>query len=171
MSNADEQQPFLEYLSGFEEQPADKEEQLILKYLSGFLTTGKKGRPSRGYLKTGDLEELEARAALARRLRSVDAFTPTDPLTFYIRDALASLFATDEIPGMGTIEIKDRHPSRSKKIIITLAVGDFLWRRRGAGKFESHVQEAEKKFGLSRRAVFKRWAVYRSLFEDTDPTS
>jgi hypothetical protein len=148
-----------------------KEEQLILKYLSGFLTTGKKGRPSRGYLKPGDPEELEARAALARRLRSVDAFTPTDPLTFYIRDALASLFATNEIPGEGTIEIKDRHPSRSKKITLTLAVGDFLSGRRRAGKFDSHVKEAEQKFGLKRRAVFKYWAVYRSLFDDTDPTS
>jgi hypothetical protein len=168
MSNADEQQPVLEYLLDFDEQPADKEEELILKYLSGFLTTDKKGRPSRGYLKPGDPEELKARVALARRLRSADAFKPADPLTFNIRQTLASLFATDEIPGMGTIEIKDRHPSSSKKIITTLTVGDFL---RRAGKLESHVAEAEKKFGLKRRALFKRWTVYRSLFEDSDPTS
>jgi hypothetical protein len=171
MSNADEQQSVLDYVLGPEEQPADREEQLVLKYLSGFLTTDKKGRPSRGYLKPGTPEELEARAALARRLRSVDASKPADPLTFNIRQALASLFATDEIPGMGTIEIKERHPSRSKKIIITLAVGDFLHARRRAGKLESHVEEAKKKFGLERRALFRYLAVYRRLFEDADPTS
>jgi hypothetical protein len=145
---------------------SDDDETLILKYLSGFLST-ETGRPSTEYLKPGGTEELAARAALARRLRSIDAFSEIDPLTSNIRLALASLFATDEFPDERMIKIKRaRRRGSPKNLDLTIAIGDFLLKRtRGKDpeKFESVVKEAQDKFGLKRRAIFKAWALCRYL--------
>lgn len=151
---------------------SNDDEALILKYLSGFEPT-KKGRPSTGYLKTGSPEELKARAALTRLLRSVDAGSPFDPLSFKVRQALAALFAPDElIADERTIEIKRaRRRGRAIDLDSTLAIGGFLWNQsalrgdcicgKDPVKFESIVKEAEERFGLKRRAILNAWRRYR----------
>jgi hypothetical protein len=152
------------------------DEALILKYLSGFETTGKKGRPSTEYLKPGGSEELKARAALTGRLRSVEAFSQFDPLSFKIRQALACLFTPDEFAGDRTIEIKRaRRRGRPRELRSTLAIGEFLWNRsalrgncicgKDPVKFDSIVKEAEERFGLKRRAVLNAWELYRYLMK------
>ena len=150
-------------------QVSDDDEALILKYLSGFQSTDK-GRPSTEYLNPGGTEELAARAALARRLRSIDAFSEIDPLTSKIRLALASLFATDEFPDERMIKIKRaRRRGSPRNLDLTIAIGSFLLERtrsKDPEKFESVVKEAQDKFGLKRRAVFNAWALYRYLFAD-----
>jgi hypothetical protein len=154
------------------------DEALILRFLSGFETT-KKGRPSTEYLKPGNFEETKARHALARQLLSTKAFSDLDPLSFEIRQALASLFTPDEFfASERTIELRRRRRGRARELNSSLAVGDFLWDRtalrgdcicgKDPDKFESVVKEAEERFGLKRRAVLNAWALYRHLFDPVE---
>ena len=61
--------------------PCDDED-LVLKYLLGFEKADKKNRPSKDYFRPGSSEELKARQALTRQLRSTEAFSDLDPLSF-----------------------------------------------------------------------------------------
>jgi hypothetical protein len=159
---------------------SNDDEPLILKYLSGFETSDKKGRRSTGYLKPGSQEELRARAALATLLRGINpvpglgpenyVFRPISPA---IRYALASVFTSDEFcASERTIEFKRaRRRGRPAELQTKLAVGEFIYNQtelRGAcaenpRKFESVVQEAMVKYSLKRRAVLYAWKLYRSL--------
>jgi hypothetical protein len=136
---------------------SNDDETLVLKYLSGFKRTDTKGRTSTEYLKPRDSQELKARAALTKLLLSVEAVSQFDPLSFKIRQELASLFAPDgELPaGHRTVELRHRRRDKAIELDSTLAIGEFLWNRtalrgdcecgKDPVKFESAVKEAEER--------------------------
>jgi hypothetical protein len=143
-----------------------EDEALILKYLSGFATKDKKGRPAVGYLKPGSKEEAKARTALASLLRQIDPISGTDEyraISIEIRCALAALFLPDsglsEARIWSTREIAFRFRKRGNRVNLQqyVDVANFVAELEQKGwPREAAVESAMKKFGLSRASVFDK---------------
>ena len=154
----------------------DEDEELVLKYLTGFNTGSQNGRPSKTYLPSNSSQEFKARQILTRHLLSSKAFSEFDPLSFKIRQALAELFSPDEFffAGERTIKFKRaRRSGRPSQLKLRLEIGEFIWNKtalrgdcicgKNPIKLDSVIKEAEQRFGLKRRAILIAWADYRRL--------
>jgi hypothetical protein len=140
------------------------EDKLILRLLAGFHEDAK-GRPIVSYLEPGSVEELEARAALARQLRD-------NTLGNLARELLALAIAPN-IPSARrdmrpTLEIVFKNKARGNKsawarnrLVISFIKGWIREKRKeGKGrrvKEEAAKQAAQAHFGLSRSQVAEIW--------------
>jgi hypothetical protein len=122
----------------------DGEEALVLEYLSGSL-------------KPRSPDESKARAALTRMLRAIDAGSVTDPLSFNIRQALASLFTPENGWSELQLVLKFRNRGNRLNLLESIEVAGHVLEMEQAGmNRERAVESASKKFDLSRRTVFEK---------------
>jgi hypothetical protein len=112
-------------------------------------------------LNEGTPMELEARAAIARLLRS------EGPLDRQLRDRLADLFDPDP-PGweQRKIKFKGRRKGGMTDFERNTKIADYIWAEveRG-GQVTTAIESAAEKFALSDDSVEKIWARYRPLME------
>lgn len=130
--------------------PLTNDQERIIELICGRETKDKRGLPTRVYLKEGSPEELEARRALARMLRS------TRPLDLGLRYVLADMIDPDRDEAERTMRFKNRRAGRPSNPEAEKMVADFVEAAlsEANGKLESAVAEAMKEFGLERSRVF-----------------
>jgi hypothetical protein len=131
------------------------------------LLCGRSARDGRGclrvtYFRKGSPDELEARRALARMLKTS---LPLDP---GLRFVLADLFDPDRNEIDRIIRFESRRRGRPSNAAAEKEIAEFVWSRRRAGvKSRPAVQEATEKFGLKRSRVL---AIWKTLAADFEPT-
>ena len=134
-----------------------KDQERIIELICGREAKDKHGLPTRIYLKEGSPEELEARRALARMLRS------TRPLDLGLRYILADMIDPDRDEAERTIRFKNRHMGKRSNALAEKTVARYIEAAlpEANGKLESAVAKAMKKFGLERSRVFDIWRMWR----------
>jgi len=119
----------------------------------------RQGRRRTKYL--DEAVELEARAAIARLLRS------EGPLDRQLRDSLARLF--DPNPPaweQRKIRIEGRRPGELTDHIRNTQIAYYIWDEVERGKrVTAAVESAAEKFALSADRVWQIWSGYRPLLE------
>jgi hypothetical protein len=139
------------------------DETLIRVLLNGYVRHDEKGLRRQAYLESDGEDELAARAAMARHLRS------DSPLTREQRDVLADLFDPD--PGVAfrndrRIIFQYRRRGRRSQHLANTQISQHIWERLCSGwNVESAVQDATTKYELSREDVFKIWSRFRPIYE------
>jgi hypothetical protein len=141
---------------------SDSDLQLATMLLGGFI---KQDRTR--YLEEGTSEELDARRALARLLRS------NRPLDRQLRTSLADLLDPDP-PAWEPRKIKfvsrrqGQHTDYAKNTQIALHVRDKV---REGSKVKDAIKSAADAYAVSEDAVKKIWSRYRRLLEQTSPNA
>jgi hypothetical protein len=134
---------------------------LARKLLNGFVEERRR-RPENRYLAKGCAEEVEARKAIARLLRSKH---PLDP---ELRDHLANLFDPDLLSEQRTIEFVFRRQGTPTDHIRNTAIASHVWRqvKRGVPATKA-ISNAASEFALSEAAIKKIWNIYRPHAAET----
>lgn len=146
-------------------QTVTKDAKLIVDLLCGQSVQDKHGLPRRVYLKDGSPEELKARRALARYLRT------SRPIDFGVRWTLAAMVDPDCEEEARRICFKQRRegqPSRSAAAEKTIA--EFIRTCPGS----KPIAQAVAKFGLSRtsvEAIWRHWQPILKRLHRTTPLS
>jgi hypothetical protein len=151
----------------FEQAQAPKDRELALALLLGVKITNKNGLPSTTHLKPGSSEELEAREALVRALRS------DRPIDRSLREALANVF--DPRPAFqgrklyAQLKLEKANGASTERI----ALAHEVWAAyRSGGKIETIADDISKKYSVSRRTVLTAWTEYsllRHVWEIPEP--
>ena len=147
---------------------SDEEDLLLARVLLiGRVKTDPQGTRHSDYLIEGDPDELAARRALVRQLRS------GLPLDIQLRGHLADLFDPDA-PAWEPRKIRIRHRSsgrRSDYVRDTQIASHVHAEMTGGKSYEDAIASAAVKSGLSEEMVKKIWGKYRevrSLLEERD---
>jgi hypothetical protein len=137
--------------------------QLARELLGGYCDQDRRGRLRSRYLKEGSQEEVDARRAIARLLRS------NDPLDRQLRTALAGLFDPDGPPALEQRKISIVWRRRGGHIDhrANTQIAEHIRAERIAGKaFDDAIESAVEKFSVSEELAKQIWGRYRPLFEN-----
>jgi hypothetical protein len=138
-----------------------EDQKRIIELLCGRTVQDKHGLPQQVYLKEGSTEELEARRALARELRT------SIPLNLSLRFAIAELIDPDCDEVERRIRFDRRREGRpSSNALAEKQIAEFIFARVQAGvKTESVIASAVKKFGLVRSRIFEIWRIWKPILK------
>lgn len=128
--------------------------------LDGYVDEDRRGRRRSKYFKRGSREELDARRAMARLLRS------KNPLERQLRDSLAGLFDPDPPESEPRkIEIvfqgRGKHRDHVRNTQIAYHVWDHL---NAGGNVAAAITSAVEKFEVSEELVKQIWGRYRRVY-------
>jgi hypothetical protein len=136
------------------------DEKRIVALLCGRLSRDRRGLPHAIYMKHYSAEEIEARRALARMLRT------SLPLDSGVRFVLGDLFDPDLDDVERTIRFEHRRKGKRSNALAEKEIAEFVWlqaqngaRIKGA-RIKTAVGNAAKKFGIGDdrvRAIWKQW--------------
>ena len=135
--------------------------QLARMLLGGYCDQDRRGRLRSRYLKEGSQEEVDARRAIARLLRS------NAPLDRQLRTGLAGLFD----PGPPALDQRKitivwRRRGRYIDHLSNTQIGEHIRAERIAGKaFDDAIESAVREFRVSEERAKQIWGKYRPLFE------
>jgi len=133
--------------------------------LGGYVAEDHRGRRRSKYLKRGSRDELDARRAIARLLRS------KDPLDRQLRESLAGLFDPD-FPAweQRKIEIVAQRRGRSRDHVWNTQIAYHVWDEVSAGrKVVDAINGAVEKFEVSEDLVKQIWGKYRRAYGPRAP--
>ena len=132
--------------------------QLAWMLLGGYVDVDHRGRRRSRYLKEGSQEEVDARRAIARLLRS------NGPLDRQLRTALAGLFDPDPAWEQRKITIGSRRRGRRVDYISNTQIAYHVWGEVMAGrKVVAAINSAVEKFGVSEELVKQICGRYRRV--------
>ena len=128
--------------------------------LDGYVEEDLQGRRRTKYLKPGDPDELDARRALARLLRS------SAPLERQLRDSLAGLVDPDPPESeQRKIEIAFQARGRYRDHVRNTQIAYHVWGEVSAGrKVVAAINSAVEKFEVSEELVKQIWGRYRRVY-------
>jgi hypothetical protein len=131
-----------------------KDQELILYLLCGRMVWDECGLPTQIYLKDGSPEELEARRALARMLRS------SQPLDLGLKGVLADLVDPDRDEVNRKINFGNRRegkPSNAMAEIVAQYIEAMLQDGGETRQLKYAISKAADKFELNRSRLFEIW--------------
>ena len=145
-----------------------------IKVYATYHEVGLIGRFLSGELKEGSSENLTARRALARLLR-----TPAQRLDLGLRWTLADLIDADiRCPDRKTkgyyeqphiFVLKRRQPRgqpvKPRDAATERKIAEFIWHRHGKRQMKEIIRDAAKKFGVSRTRVYEIWKDWRPVLK------
>jgi len=136
--------------------------QLARMLLGGYTHQNRRGRRRSRYLKEGSQQEVDARRAIARLLRS------NGPLDRQLRTNLADLFEPSLPPAweQRKITIGSRRRGRRVDHISNTQIAEHVWEQVGAGaKVTAAIESAADEFGVEPETITKIWGKYKRLLE------
>jgi hypothetical protein len=140
-----------------------RDEERTIELICGRRVQDKHGLPTRTYLKEGSQEELEARRALARILRS------SKPLDLGLRCILADMIDPDRDEVERTIRFKNRREGKRSNAEAEKTVAEYVAAQiEGGGKVEFAVMKAIEKFGLKRTRVLEIWQIWKPILQRSE---
>jgi hypothetical protein len=130
--------------------------QLARMLLDGFVDEGHQGKLRSKYLKRGEPLELEARAAMARLLRS------KGPLDAQLRQHLADLFDPTAAWQARKIEFVGRRKGGKTDHVRNTQIASHIWDQVKRGvRVTKAIGNAANRFALSEDSIKKIWNIYR----------
>jgi hypothetical protein len=143
-----------------EDEPSD-DEVLAAVYLHGYIAKAPDGTISLEYFEPRSAEEKEAQAALVRLLRN----SHWKPLRAEIAMALAGLFDAEHSLQTREVVIRPRAGGTQPNPTIDIMIARELARAVIDGvKLESAVEDAKKRFQVSRATVLRAWAKHKDFW-------
>lgn len=144
---------------------SDSDLQSVRALLDGYVEEDLQGRRRTKYLKPGDPDELDARRALARLLRS------SAPLERQLRDSLAGLVDPDPPESeQRKIEIVFQARGRYRDHVRNTQIAYHVWGEVSAGrKVVAAINSAVEKFEVSEELVKQIWGRYRRVYGPRAP--
>jgi hypothetical protein len=137
-----------------------EDQEQILNLICGREATDQHGLPTRIYFEAGSREELEARRALARMLRS------SRPLDLGLRFILADMIDPDRDEVERTILFKYRREGKRSNPVAEKTVAEYVAAQlEDSGKLESAIAKAMEKFDLKRTRVLDIWRVWKPILQ------
>ena len=139
--------------------------QLAWMLLGGYVDVDHRGRCRSRYLKKGSQEEVDARRAIARLLRS------NGPLDRQLRTNLANLFDPDPPESeQRKIKIVSQGRGRYRDHVGNTQIAYHVWGEVSAGrKVVAAINSAVEKFGVSEELVKQIWGKYRRVYGPRAP--
>lgn len=136
--------------------------QLARMLLGGYTHQNRRGRRRSRYLKEGSQQEVDARRAIARLLRS------NGLLDRQLRTNLADLFEPSPPAWeQRKIRIVSRRRGRPIDHISNTQIAEHVWEQVGAGaKVTAAIESAADEFGVEPETVTKIWGKYKRSLED-----
>ena len=136
--------------------------QLARMLLGGYTDQDRRGRRRSRYLKEGSQQEVDARRAIARLLRS------NGPLDRQLRTNLADLFEPSPPAWeQRKIRIVSRRRGRPIDHISNTQIAEHVWEQVRAGaKVTAAIESAADEFGVEPETVTKIWGKYKRSLED-----
>jgi hypothetical protein len=135
------------------------DQQLVIQLLFGRIVRNKHQVPRTVYLKEGSPEELEARRALARMLRT------SLPLDLGVRFLLADMIDPDNECDR-RIRFGHRRKGKPSNAIADKEIAEFIWSQVRSGvKTEAATVQAIKRFGLGRTRIFEIWSHWQPILK------
>ena len=133
--------------------------------LDGYVEEDHRGRRRSKYFKRGSRDELDARRAIARLLRS------KNPLERQLRDNLAGLFDPDPPESeQRKIEIVFQSQGRYRDYVRKTQIAYHVWGEVSAGrKIVAAINSAVEKFEVSEELVKQIWGRYRRVYGPRAP--
>jgi hypothetical protein len=123
----------------------------VLELLCGRVERDGRGLLRVVYLKEGTPNEVKARRALARMLKT------SLPLDLGVRSVLADLIDPD-CDTDRKIRFEHRRKGKPSNVVAEREIGEFIWSKREAGEQMKNVlSDASKKFGLKRARINNIW--------------
>jgi hypothetical protein len=128
--------------------------------LDGYVDQDHRGGRRSKYYKKGSREELDARRAMARLLRS------KNPLDRQLRDSLAGLFDPDPSESeQRKIEIVFQGRGKRRDHVRNTQIVDHVWNQLNAGgKLAAAITSAVEEFEVSEEFVKQIWGRYRRVY-------
>jgi hypothetical protein len=137
-----------------------RDQELVIGLLCGNSELDKRGLPDCRYPVDGSEEELAARRALARMLRS------SRPIHPGVLSALADLIDPDRDEINRQIRFVNRRKGKPSKAAVEKKIAEFIRLEEAKlGKTEAAIASAEKEFGLKRARLFKIWGEWKPVLE------
>ena len=136
--------------------------QLARMLLGGYTHQNRRGRRRSRYLKEGSQQEVDARRAIARLLRS------NGLLDRQLRTNLADLFEPSPPAWeQRKIRIVSRRRGRPIDHISNTQIAEHVWEQVGAGaKVTAAIESAADEFGVEPETITKIWGKYKRSLED-----
>jgi|SRR6516165_11859655 len=136
--------------------------QLARMLLGGYTDQDRRGRRRSRYLKEGSQQEVDARRAIARLLRS------NGLLDRQLRTNLADLFEPSPPAWeQRKIRIVSRRRGRPIDHISNTQIAEHVWEQVRAGaKVTAAIESAADEFGVEPETVTKIWGKYKRSLED-----
>jgi len=141
---------------------SDSDLQLARMLLGGYTDQNRRGRRRSRYLKEGSQQEVDARRAIARLLRS------NGLLDRQLRTNLADLFEPSPPAWeQRKIRIVSRRRGRPIDHISNTQIAEHVWEQVRAGaKVTAAIESAADEFGVEPETVTKIWGKYKRSLED-----
>ena len=141
---------------------SDSDLQLARMLLGGYTHQNRRGRRRSRYLKEGSQQEVDARRAIARLLRS------NGLLDRQLRTNLADLFEPSPPAWeQRKIRIVSRRRGRPIDHISNTQIAEHVWEQVRAGaKVTAAIESAADEFGVEPETVTKIWGKYKRSLED-----
>jgi hypothetical protein len=139
-----------------------KDQKKIIELLSGRTVQDQRDLPQQVYLEEGGAEELEARRALARELRT------SIPLNLGLRFLLANLIdpdCGDEVERRIRFEHR-REGQPSSDARAEKKIAEFIWSRvQGGAQMKAAIPDATRKFKLGRTRIREIWRHWEPILK------
>jgi hypothetical protein len=137
------------------------DEKRIIELLCGRSARDGRGRLRVTYFRKGSPDELEARRALTRMLRTS---LPLDP---GVRFVIADLFDPDLSEVDRIIRLEYRRRGKRSNAAAEKEIAEFIWaqRRGGAKMMKSAVPAAMEKFGLKEKRILAIWKNWQPILQ------
>ena len=144
---------------------SDSDLQSVRALLDGYVEEDHRGRRRSKYFKRGSRDELDARRAIARLLRS------NGPLDRQLRTNLANLFDPDPPESeQRKIEIAFQARGRYRDHVRNTQIAYHVWGEVSAGrKVVAAINSAVEKFEVSEELVKQIWGRYRRVYGPRAP--
>src|SRR5262249_49025190 len=138
---------------------SDSDLQLARMLLGGYSDQDHRGRLRSKYFKRGSRDELDARQAIARLLRS------NGPLDRQLRTNFPDLFAPPAWE-QRKITIVSRRRGRRVDHKSNTQIAEHVWEQVRAGaKVTAAIESAADEFGVEPETITKIWSKYKRLLE------
>ena len=136
------------------------EKRQIVALLCGRSVIDEHGLTRESYLRDGSAEEIAARRALARLLRT------SSPLDLGLRVVLADLIDPDCDAAERKIRFERRRKGKPSNVHAEKQIAEFIWARvEDDEKKEAAFQSAMDRFGLKRSRILKIWSNWQPILK------
>jgi hypothetical protein len=138
-----------------------KDQERIVELLCGRAEQDQHGLPAHIYMQDGSAEELEARRALARLLRS------STPIEIGLRCILADLIDPDRDEVDRQIKLKNRREGKPSNALAEKTIAEYieamLTDNGETRQLKYAISKAEERFGLGRTRLLEIWREWRPI--------
>jgi len=137
-----------------------RDQKKIIDLLCGHTVQDQRDLAQQVYLEEGSAEELEARRALARELRT------SIPLNLGLRFLLAELIDPDCDAAERRIRFDRRREGKRSNAQAEKKIAEFIWARvQGGAQVKGAVSDAEVKFKLGQKRIKEIWGIWKPILK------